>query len=165
MRLSIVLGAAVVAAAGADLRSLGFAHGALTTQVSAEPPIPTFTRDVAPILFAHCTSCHRPGQTAPMSLLTYEAARPYARAIAGQTTSRQMPPWGADRTIGSFSNDASLTASQIATLSTWADAGAPRGSDPMPLVPAYADGWKIGTPDLVVSMPRPFPVPATGIIE
>ncbi len=126
---------------------------------------PTFTRDVAPIFFDHCTECHRPGQMAPMSLLTYESARPWARAILKAVTSREMPPWGADPAIGTFAHDPSLTAEEVATVARWVDAGAPKGDAPMPAAPAYSDGWQIGEPDLVLSMPEPFELPATGILE
>jgi mono/diheme cytochrome c family protein len=125
----------------------------------------TFNRDVAPILHKHCTTCHRPGQSAPMSLLTYEAARPWARAVLKQVTSRTMPPWGADPAIGHFANDPSLTRDEIETIARWVDGGAPKGDTPLPPPPTYSDEWKIGTPDLIVQMDKPFPVPASGLVE
>ncbi|MEZ5284061.1 MAG: hypothetical protein R2712_04475 [Vicinamibacterales bacterium] len=128
-------------------------------------PAPTFNHDVAPILFEHCTGCHRPGEVAPMSFLTYESARPWARSMQRQVTSRQMPPWGADPKIGHFSNDPSLSAEEIATISRWVTAGAPRGDGPAPTAPAYADGWRIGTPDLVLSIPKPIAIPASGEVD
>ena len=127
---------------------------------TAEPV--TFNRDVAPIFQKHCTSCHRPGQMGPMSLLTYESARPWARSIQRRVVARTMPPWGADPAIGVFANDPSLTAEEIATITRWVANGAPRGSTPPPPVPELADGWEIGTPDLVLSIPKPLTIPAQG---
>lgn len=138
-------------------------QAATGTPDSADPV--TFNRDVAPILYKHCTACHRPGQSAPMSLLTYESARPWARSIQRQVTARTMPPWGADPAIGRFANDPSLAAEEVATINRWVDGGAPRGDGPTPTAPAYDDEWQIGTPDLVVQMERPFPIPATGLVE
>ena len=105
---------------------------------------PTFTKDVAPILQASCQICHRPGEAAPFSLLTYEQARPWAKAIKEAVLMRKMPPWFADPKYGKFSNDASLQQKEIDTLSAWADAGAPRGN-PKELPPPreFADGWAI----------------------
>src|SRR5438094_6636476 len=90
----------------------------------------TFTKDVAPILQKNCQVCHRPGSIAPMSLLTYEDARPWARAIKQRTSLREMPPWYIDRTVGihQFKNDRSLSEEDIATIAKWADAGAPLGN-------------------------------------
>ena len=126
----------------------------------------TFNRDVAPILYARCTSCHRPGQMAPMSLLTYEAARPWARSIRRAVGERRMPPWFADPHVGRFSNDSSLSDREIDVLTRWVDGGAPQGEPAdLPPAPQYNDGWRIGTPDLVVSMAQPFGLPASGIVE
>src|SRR5262245_52958510 len=88
---------------------------------------PTFYKDVLPILQANCQSCHRPGEVAPMALLTYEQARPWARAIKTATASRQMPPWFADPNYGHFANQRRLSDAEIATLASWADGGAPAG--------------------------------------
>src|SRR5207247_8203189 len=87
----------------------------------------TFNRDVAPILYARCVGCHRPNDVAPMSLLTYQDARPYARAIKTKVTAREMPPWPADPQYGRFRNENRLADDQIATLVAWAAAGAPEG--------------------------------------
>src|SRR5262252_829507 len=101
--------------------------------LSAAPDeVPTFTRDVAPILYARCVSCHRAGEVAPMPLLTYEDARPWARSIKTRVVSRQMPPWQTDPHVGVFANDPRLTDAQIATISQWVDTGAPQG-DPKDL--------------------------------
>ena len=122
----------------------------------------TFTRDVAPILHAKCVSCHRPGEAAPMPLRTFAETRPFARAIRERVVARKMPPWPADRAIGRFANDPSLTDAQIATIAAWADAGAPQG-DPadMPPLPEFPDGWQLGEPDLIVELPE-VQIPATG---
>ena len=127
---------------------------------------PTFYRDVVPILQQHCQDCHRPGEIAPMPLVTYEQVRPYARAIAKQTAAHTMPPWFADPCCGKFQNDPSLTPDQLATLQSWADAGAPRG-DPKakPHAPHWTDGWNISAPDLVLKMPQPVGIPAMGEVE
>jgi len=90
-------------------------------------PIPTFSRDVAPIFYANCVSCHRPGEVAPMSLITYRDVRPWASAIREKVTARVMPPWHADRDHGTFRNDQSLTAKEIDTIATWVTAGAREG--------------------------------------
>src|SRR5438552_11241447 len=87
----------------------------------------TFAKDVAPILQEKCQSCHRPDSIAPMSLLTYEEVRPWARSIRNRVAARQMPPWDIDKTVGiqHFENDRSLSDEQIDTVVRWADAGAP----------------------------------------
>jgi hypothetical protein len=126
---------------------------------------PTFYKDVLPILQANCQSCHRPGEVAPMALLTYEQARPWARAIKSAVASRQMPPWFADPNFGHFVNERRLVDREIATLTAWADAGAPAGNPvdaPPPLT--FNDGWNI-KPDVVVVMPKPFELPAQGTIN
>jgi len=131
----------------------------------AESIPPTFYRDVLPILQENCQSCHRPGEVAPMSLLTYEQARPWARAIKTKTLAKQMPPWFADPDYGLFSNERKLSSGEIATLSAWADAGAPAGN-PKDAPPAkhFEDGWNI-KPDIVIEMPKPFQLPASGTIN
>jgi hypothetical protein len=129
-------------------------------------PQVTFTKDVAPILQRSCVTCHRPGQTAPMSLMTYEAARPWARSIKARVAAREMPPWHIDRHVGiqKFKNDPSLTDDEIATIVKWVDSGAPQGNPAdMPPPRQFADGseWAIGKPDLVVRFPA-HRVPAAG---
>jgi mono/diheme cytochrome c family protein len=136
----------------------------LAATTSAQPPAQvTFTKDVAPIFQKSCQNCHRPGSIAPMSLLTYEDARPWARSIRQRVEARQMPPWHVDRTVGirQFKDDPSLTDAEIATLTAWAAAGAPRGNPadmPPPRQFDDADRWHIGKPDLVVPMPKAFTV-------
>ena len=127
---------------------------------------PTFSRDVAPIFYAKCASCHRPGEVAPMSLLSFRDARPWARAIQEKVTTREMPPWHADRRYGVFRNDLSLTPAEIETISAWVAAGAHEG-DPaqLPPPPAFTEGWRIGVPDVVFEMPVDYRVPAAGTVE
>jgi hypothetical protein len=130
--------------------------------VLAAPDVTTFTRDVAPILHAKCVTCHRSGEVAPMALLTYQDARPWARAIKEKVASRQMPPWFADKSVGTFANDPSLSDAEIATITRWVDAGAPQG-DPkdMPKAPQFTDGWQLGEPDQIIELPE-VQIPATG---
>ena len=122
---------------------------------------PNFTRDVAPILFKNCVGCHRPGQIAPMSLLNYQSARPWAKAIREAVVTRKMPPWFADPRYGEFTNDARLTKREIDTVSAWVDGGAAEG-DPrdLPTPPQFVEGWQLGKPDLVIDTGQDFLVPA-----
>jgi hypothetical protein len=140
--------------------------GPAAAQGAADSRQVTFTKDVAPILQRSCVNCHRPGQTAPMSLLTFEDARPWARSIKTRVERREMPPWHIDRHVGiqKFKEDPSLTDAEIATIVSWVDAGAVRGNPAdMPPQRAFADGseWAFGKPDLVVRFPV-HTVPATG---
>jgi hypothetical protein len=136
--------------------------GAITLSAGGSP---TFYRDVLPIFQANCQGCHRPGEVAPMSLLTYESSRPWAKAIKTTILKKQMPPWFADPNFGHFLNERRLSDREIQTISTWADAGAPAGdpSDaPAPLT--FTDGWNL-KPDVVVEMPKPFQLPTRGTIN
>src|SRR5580693_5278514 len=132
----------------------------------AQAPAPTFTRNVAPILQNRCQGCHRPGEAAPFSLLTYEQTRPWAKAIKAAVIQRKMPPWFADPHYGKFSNDRSLPQAEIDTIVRWVDAGTPLGN-PKDLPPPrrFAEGWAISKPDAVLEIPTPFQIPATGTIE
>ena len=134
--------------------------------MAADSPV-TFTKDIAPILQRSCQNCHRSGSIAPMSLMTYQDARPWARSIKAKVVTRKMPPWHIDRNVGidKFKDDPSLTDAEIATISAWVDQGAPEGSPaemPPPRVFADVDKWHIGTPDIVVSMPKPYVLHAKG---
>src|SRR4051794_23327985 len=100
---------------------------------------PTFTGDVAPILFRKCASCHRPGEAGPMPLLTFEQARPWAKAIKAKVLNREMPPWGADPGIGEFRNSRALSRPELDTLVAWVDSGAPRGEGAAPEPPYFPD--------------------------
>ena len=125
----------------------------------------TFAKDVAPIVFENCVYCHRPGEVAPFSLLTYKDARPWARSMKQKVLNGQMPPWKADPHYGSFQNTKILSKKDIDTIVAWADGGAKEGNPAeMPAPPQFAEGWQIGTPDLVLTMATPYPVPATGTI-
>ena len=124
---------------------------------------PTFSRDVAPILFKHCASCHRPGQYAPFSVLTYDETRPWARAIRQQVATRRMPPWKPAPGHGEFRDVRRLTEAEIETIDRWAEAGAPEGDiAELPPAPSFPEGWQLGEPDLVLRMPEPYTVPAAG---
>ena len=136
-----------------------------TQQKSAAPP-PTFYRDVLPILQQHCQTCHRPGEIAPMPLITFDQTRLYAPVIANKVAARIMPPWFADPQFGHFSNDPSLTTQEISTLVAWANANAPEG-DPHDAPPprAWTTGWNIPQPDQIVTMPKPVALPAQGDVD
>ncbi len=122
--------------------------------VWAAPEV-TFSRDVAPILYRHCVSCHHANDIAPMSLMSYKEARPWAAAIKEAVLLRKMPPWKADPHYGKWSNDPSLTAAEIETIRAWVDGGKQEG-DPrqMPAAPVFAEGWSIGKPDAVFPIPE-----------
>ena len=155
------LGPSKVVLSGAAL-SLTF--GALALWAAAKPT-PTFTRDVAPILYKNCVTCHRPGEVAPMALLSYEDARPWAKSIRNKVTDRTMPPWLADPQFGHFENDRRLAQRDIDTITAWVSAGAPKGDDrDAPPVPKFVEGWNIGKPDVVLSMAEEFTVPAEGVV-
>jgi hypothetical protein len=137
------------------------------TVASAATQTPvTFSKDVLPLLQKSCQGCHRPGEAAPFSLLTYEEARPWAKAMKEAVLLRKMPPWFADPHIGKFSNDRSLSEKDISTLVAWSDQGAPQGDPqdaPAPL--QFVEGWRIPKPDVVIEMPNAFHVPASGILD
>ena len=121
---------------------------------------PTFSKDVAPILYRSCVECHRTGAMAPMSLVTFDDARPWARAIKTKVVKREMPPWGADPAFGKFANDVSLKQSEIDTIAAWVDAGAPEGNRAeLPKAPEFTEGWSIGKPDLGLQDDRTDPGP------
>jgi len=126
----------------------------------------TFFRDVLPILQGHCQECHRPGQMAPMPLMTYEQTRPWAKALRDQVRTRKMPPWPADPCCGHFSNDRSLNQPQIETIQKWVDTGAPKGdSKDAPPERVWPKGWNLPAHDLEFALPKAFEVPARGAVE
>jgi mono/diheme cytochrome c family protein len=129
-------------------------------------PEPTFYKDVLPVLQKNCQGCHRPGEIGPMPLLTYDQARPWAKAIRQAVITKKMPPWFADPHVGKFANDRSLSQADIATLASWADTGAKEGSKKdAPRPAAFTSGWTIGEPDVVIEMSKAFAVPATGTVN
>jgi len=149
--------------------SFVFALTAVSASAQGQAPAgatgaPTFAKDVAPILFEHCASCHRPGEIGPMSFLTYEATRPWARAIQKKVVSREMPPWGADPAhTMKMRNDRSLSQREIDTIVAWVGAGAPRGdAADLPPAPTFASGWQLGEPDYVFEMPLEWTIKAEG---
>lgn len=118
---------------------------------------PTFARDLAPVINEHCAPCHRPGGSAPFSLLTYEALRPRAREVVDAVVRRQMPPWKPDDPPGTFLGDRRLTASQVDLFRQWLAAGAPQGDVAgAPVPPDDGTPWQLGTPDLVLDLERPY---------
>lgn len=126
---------------------------------------PTFSKDVAPILFRNCVSCHRAGEIGPMPMTSYQEVRPWAKAIQAAVQTRRMPPWHADPHYGQFKNDSRLKDAEIATLVAWVKAGAPEGNKAdLPALPRFAEGWQIGKPDVVLSIPE-YTLGATGYDE
>src|SRR5687767_8002693 len=116
---------------------------------STGQPTPTFTKDVLPILQRSCQQCHRPGTPAPMSLMTYQETRPWARSIRQKVTRREMPPWHIDRSIGEYIADPSLSDQEIATIAAWVDGGGPEGraaDAPPPRVFPSTSEWTYGEP-------------------
>jgi mono/diheme cytochrome c family protein len=137
-----------------------FALGFLAIAFAADTPTPTFDKDVAPILFKHCVTCHRPGEIASgVSLLSYDTALPWTKSIKEQVLQREMPPWPADpsRSV-KFRNDPRLTQREIDALVAWVNAGAPRGNDAdLPPTPSFPQGWRHPkgiAPDLVMTLPE-----------
>jgi hypothetical protein len=126
---------------------------------------PTFNKDVAPIFYKNCTNCHRPGEIAPMSLLTYKDTRPWVKSIGAQVAKGAMPPWHADPAHGEFLNDRRLSVAEKDTILKWVTAGAPEGraTDLTP-APTYTTEWTLGEPDAVFSMQEDYPIPAEGTI-
>jgi hypothetical protein len=140
---------------------------ALPASLAREKKLPaknvTFTKDVAPILFKSCAGCHRTGEAAPMSLLSYKEARPWAKSIREKVITREMPPWHADPHIGQFRNDRRLSQIEIDTIAAWVDGGAIEGDlSDLPPAPKFVDGWTIGKPDLIIPIPEEFTLEASG---
>jgi len=139
---------------------------ALASTAATNPSPVTFTKDVAPVLQKNCQGCHRPGEAAPFSLLTYEQARPWAKAMKEAVLLKKMPPWLADPHYGKFSNDRSLSQREIDTLVAWSDTGALQGEPKdMPPPVSFIEGWRIPKPDVVFQMPNDFTIPAAGTVE
>jgi len=132
---------------------------------TGSPAKPTYSKDVAPILFNRCVECHRPGEAAPMALTNYKETRPWAKAIKSAVLAKRMPVWLADPAHGQFRNDRRMSQSEIETLTAWVDQGAPEGNPKhMPKMPEFPDGWNIGKPDQIFEMPEEFDVPKEGVV-
>ena len=149
------------------LVALSLALPAFYAPSALAAPKPTFYKDVQPVLERSCVGCHRPGEAAPMSFLSYKEVRPYAAAIKMSVSQKRMPPWNADPHVGKFQNDRSLPEADLSTLVNWVSTGASEGDpkDAKPLKRDFATGWSIGTPDLIIEMPDFFTIPASGTIE
>ena len=140
------------------MRLLGFALAGVLVGLSSVATAqdgsrrPTFSKDVAPIVFAKCVSCHRADGIGPMPLTSFAEARPWVRAIRAAVSSRTMPPWLADGERGMFANDARLSTDEVETMVRWIDSEAPEGDRrDLPSLPKLADGWSMGTPDIVLT--------------
>ena len=135
--------------------------------VAATAPAPvTFNKDLLPILEKQCQECHRPGQVAPMSFLTYKDTRPWAQAMKAAVLTKKMPPWFADPSYGRFTNERRLSEAEVKTLVAWVDGGALEGdAKDAPAPVQFAEGWTIGKPDIVVQFPHEIPIQATGAID
>lgn len=145
------------------LAAAGSVHAAEDSYQPRPKGTLTFSKDVALIVFANCAECHRPGEVAPFSLLTYRDVQKRAKLIQKLTSDRQMPPWKAAPGHGDFLGARRLTADQIGVLKQWADEGAAEGdAKDLPKPPTFVEGWALGKPDLVVTMAKPFAVPAEG---
>lgn len=156
--------ATVIGLAGVTLAVLATARHA--RPLVAQDANPTFSEDVAPILYANCASCHRPGGLGPFSLMEYESARANAADIQDAVATGYMPPWHAEGPHGEFSNDRRLSAADRSTILRWIEAGAKPGDlTKAPPKPVFADGWELGTPDAVIAMQEDFTVPASGTID
>jgi hypothetical protein len=138
----------------------------LSLPLAAADSTPTFSKDVAPILYKNCSTCHRAGDIGPMPLLTYEQTRPWAASIREKVAGGQMPPWHSTEPHGTFSNDRRMSDAEKATLVKWATGGAPQGNPKdLPPAPKFVEGWEIGQPDLVLTMDKPFNVAEKGTIN
>ena len=127
---------------------------------------PTFNKDVAPIMYKNCVSCHRSGEIGPMSLVTYKEVRPWARAVREKVATRQMPPWHPDPHYGEWDGDRRLSQKEVDTIVAWVDGGAKEGdAKDLAPPPTFPSGWQIGEPDMIFQMPTEFRVPAQGAVE
>lgn len=159
VRMLVCLAAGVLASAAVSSQS----RGAGTQSAANAAPV-TFAETIAPIVYDQCVSCHRPGEAAPFPLISYEDVARRGTLIAQVTAARFMPPWHAEPGFGEFVDERRLTDAQMAAIATWVNGGMPRGDmSRMPPLPQFsADGWRLGTPDLVLEMPQAFDVAASG---
>src|SRR5438067_7409652 len=134
----------------------------LVTLLIASDPV-TFNKQIAPLIFQNCSSCHRPGETGPFSLLTYEDVRKHAKQIVEVTQRRYMPPWLPEPGYGDFAGERRLTDAQIETIHRWAAQAAQEGkASDLPATPQWPGGWALGKPDLIVVMPNAYVLPSDG---
>ncbi len=132
-------------------------------QTAQSPSAPTFSRDIAPILFASCAGCHHPGGHGPFPLVSYEEARKHGAQVLDATRTRKMPPWLPERGYGDFVGENRLTDSQVQLIAKWVNAGTPQGAaSEAPAPPQFSDEWQLGPPDMVLEAARPVPVPESG---
>lgn len=143
----------------ADSRAIALAL--LTTFTAAAAPV-TFNRQIAPLIYRNCSPCHRPGESAPFSLLNYEDVKRRADLIAAVTRRRYMPPWLPEHGYGEFAEERRLTDAEIGLIQDWVKQGAPLGAGRAPAPPTFADEWQLGTPDLVLRISKPYQLPADG---
>jgi mono/diheme cytochrome c family protein len=157
--VALLFGAVAIGGLAATIKSLQVSQQRSTQQ------IPTYTRDIAPIIYKNCSGCHRPDGMAPMSLLTYEETDASAAEIHDHVAKGFMPPWHADGPRGVFANDRRLSDADKNAIIRWIENGTPRGNAAdMPPAPKFESGWTIGKPDTVITMPAPYEVPAQGEI-
>jgi hypothetical protein len=150
----------------ATIATMALALSIIGTTRTTTAATPTYSKDVAPVIYKNCASCHRPGDIAPMSLLNYAQTRPWAKAIREQVATGQMPPWHATQAHGTFENDRRLSDKEKDTLLRWVDGGAPQGNEKdLPPLPKFTEGWEIGKPDVVLTIPKAFDVPDSGEID
>ncbi len=151
------LGAALIICLAAGLLLIGSGSAKHKPGVGSTAKNVTFSKDVAPIFYRNCTECHRPGEGAPFSALSYKDVRPWAKSIREKVLNRQMPPWHADPHYGDFKNNRKLTQSEIETIVAWVDGGVKEG-DPkdLPAAPKFDEGWNIGKPDVVIQLPEEY---------
>jgi hypothetical protein len=153
----------ITAAIGAGIVAVSRSNAAPNIKPKEKKTAVTFAKDVAPIVFKNCTTCHRPGEVAPFTLMNYQDAKKRAKQLALVSESRFMPPWKADPKFGSYHDERILTNEQIATLKEWADAGAPEGnSKETPPLPKFTQGWEMGKPDLILEPSDDYTLGAEG---
>lgn len=146
------------------MKCIALSWVAVLPLVAAE--VPTYSKDVAPLVQKHCQECHRPGEIGPFPLENYKQARPWAAAIRTAVRAKTMPPWHADSHYGKFANDRSLTEAEIDTFARWAAGGAPEGNPKdLPRPVQFTEGWGIPKPDVVFQLPMPYEIPASGTLD
>lgn len=154
----------ILASVSAVLLLAMFAASASTTNSKTKKEV-TFTKDIAPIFYQNCSECHRPGEIAPFSLMTYKEARPWGKSIREKVAEGVMPPWHADPAHGKFKNDRRLSQQEKDAILSWVDGGMKEGSaKDLPPAPKFEMGWNIGKPDVVLAA-REYEVPAEGTIN